>query len=259
MNTIRALGTAAALAFLTATVPECALAAPAPDQIPTAKGELSIQPIHHAALMLSWNGKHVLIDPAPLGREANPAAAFTALPSPDIILITHIHGDHFSVPILQAVAGAHTVIVTPHNVYAAMPADLQKKARALSNGDKATIDSIRIEAVPMYNTTAERSHFHPKGDGNGYIVTLGGKRVYIAGDTEESPELAHLRNIEVAFIPINLPYTQTVQAAAKWVRDFRPKIVYPYHYRNMDGTFSDLNSFKQLVGGASDVRLRNWY
>lgn len=260
MNTIRVLAAAAAVTLFAAmVVPERAFAAPPADHVATSQGgDLTIQPIHHASLMLSWNGKHVLVDPAPLD-QGDTGAEFKALPTPDIILITHIHGDHFSVPFLQAVAGPQTVILTPHNVFDAMPADLKGKARAMGNDEHTVVDTIAIRTVPMYNTTESRSHFHPKGAGNGYVITFGGKQVYIAGDTEESPELAHLADIDVAFIPMNLPYTQTVQAAAKWVKDFRPKIVYPYHFRNADGTKADVNMFKKLVGGASDVRLRDWY
>jgi len=260
MNTIRMLATTAAVTLFAVTaVPQRALAAPPADHIATAhRGVLTIQPIHHAALMLSWNGKHVLVDPAPLGK-TDTGAEFKALPAPDIILITHIHGDHFNVPILQSVAGAHTVLLAPHNVYEAMPAELKAKTHAMGNDEHTVVDMIPIQTVPMYNTTPSRSHFHPKGAGNGYILTFGGKRIYIAGDTEESAQLAHLANIDVAFMPMNLPYTQTIQAAAKWVKDFRPKIVYPYHYRNGDGSMSDLKQFKKLVGGASDVRLRDWY
>jgi L-ascorbate metabolism protein UlaG (beta-lactamase superfamily) len=259
MNTIRMLVAASALTLAaTIAAPGHALAAVPADHLATAHGELTIQPIHHAALTLSWDGKEVLVDPAPLGKD-DTGAEFKALPTPDIILITHIHGDHYNAQFLQAVAGPHTVILTPHNVYDAMPADLQAKARAMGNDEHTVVDTIPIETVPMYNTTASRTHFHPKGAGNGYVLTFGGKRIYIAGDTEESPELAHLANIDVAFIPMNLPYTQTVEAAAKWVKDFRPKIVYPYHYRNGDGSKADVNMFKKLVGGASDVRLRDWY
>lgn len=140
-----------------------------------------------------------------------------------------------------------------------MPADLQAKVKAMNNGDRAMLGGVGVEAVAMYNITPARLNFHPKGQGNGYILTFGDKRVYIAGDTEETPELAHLANIDLAFIPANLPYTQTVEAAAKWVKDFRPKIVFPYHYRNQDGTTSDMAAFETLVGNASLVRLRKWY
>lgn len=259
MHTIRMIGAAAALTVSALVIaPGTARSAPAPDQVPTARGgDLTIQPIHHAALMLSWNGRNVLVDPAPLAPGGG--AEFSALPAPDVILITHIHGDHFDVKVLQAVAGARAEIITPRNVYEAMPADLQGKTHVLTNGEHTAADGIAIAAVPMYNTTAARKNFHPKGAGNGYLLTIGGERIYVAGDTEEAPELVHLRNIDVAFIPMNLPYTQTVQAAAQWVRDFRPRIVYPYHYRNGDGTQADVQQFKQLVGDASEVRLRDWY
>ncbi|MGH8218490.1 MAG: MBL fold metallo-hydrolase [Steroidobacteraceae bacterium] len=262
MNNIRVLcATAVVAACGLFALPRAALALPVPDTLPASNGgELTVQPVHHAALMLSWNGKRVLVDPAPLARNVDAAIGeFKVLMSPDIILITHIHGDHFSVPVLRAVAGPNTTIIAPQNVYDAMPADLKAKTHVLANGENTTAHDIPVEAVPMYNTTPARSHFHPKGTGNGYIVTLGAKRVYVAGDTEESPPLAHLRHIDVAFIPMNLPYTETVQAAAKWVRDFRPQYVYPYHYRNMDGTFADLQQFKKLVGHASHVELRAWY
>ena len=111
----------------------------------------------------------------------------------------------------------------------------------------------------MYNTTPARAKFHPKGQGNGYVLTIRDKRIYVAGDTEETPELAHLPNIDLAFIPVNLPYTQSVEAAAKWVKDFKPKMVFPYHTRNNDGSLSDMALFSTQVGNASLVRLRKWY
>ena len=252
MNFVRLAGLAVLLL--------CAgVAARADDTIATDNGPLIVHPIHHASLMLTWNGKHVLADPAPVDNAKDPTPPYRALPAPDVIVVTHIHGDHFNVPILEAVAGAATVILAPQDVFDAMPADLKSKTKVMKNGDRLVADSIPVEAVAMYNTTPERMKFHPKGQGNGYIFTIGGKRIYIAGDTEEAPELTHLANIDVAFIPMNLPFTETVDAAAKWVRDFKPKIVYPYHYHNGDGTLSDLNKFKALVGDASEVRLRDWY
>jgi len=229
------------------------------DTISTANGPLQIQAIHHASLMLTWNGKHILVDPAPVNEAGDATADFKSLPKPDVIVYTHSHYDHFNTAILGVVAWPGTVIVAPQEVYDAVPLPLQVKVQMMKNGDKITADGIPVEAVPMYNTTPERTKFHPKGLGNGYILTLGGKRIYIAGDTEESPELAHLANIDVAFVPMNLPYTETVEAAAKWVRDFKPRVVYPYHFRNADGTKSDLAAFKKEVGSASDVRVLDWY
>jgi len=237
---------------------EPAMSVPSDDTIATTKGALEIHAIHHASLMLTWNRKHVLVDPAP-AKEADGIGPYNALPKPDLIVITHVHGDHFNIPILEAVAGPDTSIVSPQNVYDAMPADLKTKTKVMKNGDTNVMDAIPIEAVPAYNTTPDRMRFHSQGFGNGYVLTFGGKRVYIAGDTEETPELAHLPNIDAAFLPMNLPYTEAVEAAAKWVKDFKPHIVYPYHYHNNDGTLSDVAAFKAQVGGASEVRLLNWY
>jgi L-ascorbate metabolism protein UlaG (beta-lactamase superfamily) len=231
------------------------------DHFATSGGVVDIVPIHHASLMLAYKGQHILIDPAPLDGAQGDAvtAPYKAMPQPELILITHIHGDHFNAPILQAVAGPNTVILAPQNVRDAMPADLQAKVKVMKNGDTGALGTIKIEAVAMYNITPARVNFHPKGTGNGYVLSFADKRIYVAGDTEETPELAHLAAIDLAFIPVNLPYTQTVEAAAKWVKDFHPKIVFPYHYRNQDGTTSDMASFSTLVGNASLVRLRKWY
>ncbi|HEX4272330.1 MAG TPA: MBL fold metallo-hydrolase [Rhizomicrobium sp.] len=246
----------------------CALTFPAlaqvtgSDHMSTTAGMVDIVPIHHATLRLDFKDQHILIDPAPLDGAQGDAitAPFKAMPQPTYILITHVHGDHFNVPILEAVAGPGTTIIAPQNVRDAMPADLQAKTKVMKNGDTGMLGPVGVEAVAMYNTTPARLNFHPKGVGNGYVLTFGGKRVYVAGDTEETPELAHLANIEIAFIPINLPYTEDVAAAAKWVKDFKPKFVFPYHYRNGDGTTSDMVAFLSQVGNASIVRLRNrWY
>jgi L-ascorbate metabolism protein UlaG (beta-lactamase superfamily) len=116
------------------------------------------------------------------------------------------------------------------------------------------VQGVELEGVPMYNLTAERLKNHTKGRGNGYIATFGGKRIYLSGDTEDIPEMRALKNIDVAFVCFNLPYTMTEEQAASAVREFKPRIVYPYHYRG-----SDLEKFKNLVGTASEVRLRDWY
>lgn len=263
MKTIRVLGPVATVLFLTlagATAP-VALSTPAvaqaaqDDQIPTNNGNLIVHPVHHAGVMLTWNGKRIIADPTSFPPGPNSGAAdFRGANPPDLILITHEHGDHFSVPTLNELVGPNTVIVAPQSVYGMMPPALQAKTKVMKNGEKANYAGVPIEAVTAYNTTAERLMFHPKGRDNGYVLTLGGKRIYLAGDTEEDPELKNLANIDVAFIPMNLPYTETVDAAAQWVKDFRPKIVYPYHSMG-----SDVEKFKMLVGNASDVRLRKWY
>ena len=225
----------------------------ADETIPTDDGDLVIHPIHHAALTLTWKGITVLADPAPLGESADPAVEFKALPAPQIILVTHEHPDHFNPTVLLAVS-ANATIVAPKDVIDKLPEELKGKAKVLANGESIDISGVKIEAVPAYNITEDRLKFHPKGRDDGYVLTLGGKRVYIAGDTEDTPEMRALQNIDVAFLPMNLPYTMDVAHAADAVKAFKPKIVIPYHYGD-----SDVNAFKAAVGDAFEVRLLKWY
>lgn len=228
------------------------------DHIPTRNGgDLVIHPLKHATMALAWNGATVFVDPAlmPGGpKDADAAAAFAGMPSPDLILVGHMHPDHFDPVALGKLAGEKTVIVVPQSIMDQLPAEVKSHARVLANGQSTEVGKIKIEAVPAYNTTADRLKFHPKGRDNGYVLTVGGKRVYIAGDTEGVPEMRTLKNIDVAFIPMNLPYTMTPEAAAEAVLAFKPKIVYPYHYGQ-----SDTAAFAKAVGSAVEVRQRNWY
>lgn len=223
---------------------------PALDTIQTTAGELKVIPINHATLALSWNGKTILVDP--VGGKSR----FGNLQTPGLILLTDIHGDHFNKDTLTALAGATTRIVAPAAVAEQLPAALRDRTTTLTNGARAELIGITIEAFPAYNLTPDRQKFHTKGRGNGYVLTLGGKRVYVSGDTEDIPEMLALKDIDVAFVCMNLPYTMDVEQAARAVRTFKPKIVYPYHSRG-----SDLNRFKALVGTdlGIEVRLRDWY
>jgi L-ascorbate metabolism protein UlaG (beta-lactamase superfamily) len=255
MRVLKLIAGVASAAFLMA-----AAATITGDKIPAnSGGDITVHPLKHATLVLAWNGKTIYVDPAPAPggpQGADGAAAFQGLPPADIILVTDIHGDHFHPATLEKVTGANTVIVAPQAVVDKMPEALKGKARALANGASATVATISVEAVPMYNTTADRLKFHEKGRGNGYVVNLGGKRVYIAGDTEDVPEMHALKNIDVAFIPMNLPYTMPPEQAARGVLAFKPKIVYPYHYGE-----SDLAAFTKALGTNSgiEVRQRTWY
>jgi L-ascorbate metabolism protein UlaG (beta-lactamase superfamily) len=218
------------------------------EKIPAEKGGIEIEPINHATFILRWDGKTIFVDPVGgAGKFAGKA---------DLALVTDIHGDHLNADTLKGVAGDNTTIVAPEAVVAQLPAGLKEKAEAIANGEKKEARGISIEAVPMYNLTEERKKFHAKGRGNGYVLTLGGKRIYISGDTEDIPEMRALKDIDVAFVCMNLPYTMTPEQAASAVREFKPKIVYPYHYRG-----SDTKKFKELVGPDSgvEVRLIDWY
>jgi L-ascorbate metabolism protein UlaG (beta-lactamase superfamily) len=239
---------AAMLAVLT---PACAAEpALAGDHIATKDGDLIIHPINHATLALGWKSLNIYIDPVG-GRQR-----FAGLPKPDLILLTDIHGDHLNADTLKAVATDGTQFVAPAAVAEQLPAELRGRTTVLANSETKSLRGLTIEAVPMYNTTAERTKFHPKGRGNGYVLTFADNRVYLSGDTEDIPEMRTLKNIEVAFLCMNLPYTMTPEQAASAVREFRPKIVYPYHSRG-----SDLEEFKKLVGDdvGVEVRLREWY
>ncbi len=206
-----------------------------------------VHPVNHASLLLGWGGKTIYVDPV------GGAAAYAGLPAPDLILITDIHPDHLDAGTLSALSES-APIVAPQAVHDQLPAALQGRVQVLANGAATTVEGVPILAVPMYNTTPERAQFHTKGRGDGYVVTLGGKRVYIAGDTEPTAEMKALKSIDVAFLPMNLPYTMTEEQAADAVKVFKPKIVYPYHYRG-----SDPKKFAALVGTAAEVRVRNWY
>jgi len=252
----RALLLAATLGTLALQFPAVAQELPTEDRIATEEGDLVIHPIHHAAMTLTWGGKTILIDPAPppgAAEGGDATAEYKALPPPGLILVTHEHPDHFNVDILQAVAGTAT-LVAPRAVVDKLPDSLKGRTEVMANGDSEQLGGILIEAVPAYNITADRLKFHPKGRDNGYVLTLGGKRIYIAGDTEDTPEMRALTSIDVAFLPMNLPYTMDIEHAADAVKAFRPGIVYPYHYGE-----SDVQAFKGLVGDASDVRLLKWY
>jgi L-ascorbate metabolism protein UlaG (beta-lactamase superfamily) len=231
--------------------PACAAdGVPSPDSIATADGNLKILPINHATLALQWKDRTIFVDPI------GGAKAFQGLPKPDLILLTDIHGDHLSKETLAELTGPDTKLMAPPAVAEQLTGDLRNRATVLTNGQTEELLGIKIEAIPMYNLTPERLRFHTKGRGNGYVVTLGGKRIYLSGDTEDIPEMMALKNIDVAFLCMNLPYTMTVEQAARAVRAFKPRVVYPYHYRG-----SDLNKFKELVGtdAGVEVRLRDWY
>jgi L-ascorbate metabolism protein UlaG (beta-lactamase superfamily) len=180
-------------------------------------------------------------------------AAYSAHPAPDLILVTHEHGDHYNADTLVALAGEATQLVTNPAVHGMLPEALKARATALINGASATVGNIGVSAIPAYNTTEDRKKYHPQGRDNGYVLNLEGARVYIAGDTEDIPEMRALEGIDIAFVPMNLPYTMSIEQAASAVNAFRPKYVYPYHYKG-----SDPVAFAALVTGP-EVKQGPWY
>ena len=219
-------------------------------------GEICIHPIEHASMVIEWNNMTIYIDPV---GGAEPYAAF---PDPDLLLITHVHPDHMNSRTLRALNLKLTTLIAPENVAAKLKSINFSSINILKNGEKTTHKGVSIEGVAMYNVPDSEDAHHPKGVGNGYILTLGKKRLYISGDSGPTPEMQNLKNIHIAFICMNLPYTMDVPSAASAVLKFKPKIVYPYHYRNGDKSFSDVKEFKTLVGKSNpalEVRLLEWY
>lgn len=228
---------------------------PDADKLETTKGPLGIQPITHGSLVLTWNNVTIYIDPYGGGQ------MYQGIKAPDLILITDIHGDHLNAETLASIETTKAIIIAPQAVVDQLPSNLKGKATVLANGGKMQKLGADIEALPMYNIPDDKDARHSKGRGNGYVLTLGGKKVYISGDTEDIPEMRALRNIDVAFVCMNLPYTMDINQAASAVLEFKPKVVYPYHYRGQGG-LADVEGFKKLVtegNSAIDVRLRNWY
>jgi L-ascorbate metabolism protein UlaG (beta-lactamase superfamily) len=217
------------------------------DTIATSGGDVTIHPVEHASLVLGYGEEVIYVDPV------GGAAMYEGLPAPTAILITHGHGDHFDVPTLEAIAGS-APIVTNQDVFDKLPESLKGQAEAVANGGSTELNGLPIAVTTAHNTTEDRMQYHPVGVGNGYLITFGDKVVYVAGDTEPTPEMLELSGIEVAFLPMNLPYTMTPEQAAEAINTFKPKIVYPYHYGE-----SDLSVLETAVEDGSEVRLRNWY
>lgn len=221
----------------------------------SAAESIEIKPISHATAVLDWGDHTIYIDPV------GGAESFKDMEKASLVLVTDIHGDHMDAETLQALDLSEASIVAPQAVKEKLPTSLQEKLVVLSNGESLTHEGLTIEAIPMYNLREEAKQFHPKGRGNGYLLEENGKRVYIAGDTEDIPEMRNLQDIDIALVPMNLPYTMTVEKAADAVLDFAPRKVYPYHFRGKEGK-SDVDKFKQLVQEGNkeiEVVIADWY
>jgi len=223
--------------------------------ISTNSGDLQIQPVMHATFVMNYNGKSFYVDPT------GGPSAFGGMAPPDVIIITDIHGDHCDPKTIDSIRTANTIIVAPKAVIERMTGVNPSKLVVVNNGEKTDQAGAVIYAIPMYNLPEDADSRHTKGRGNGYVITFGGKNIYISGDTEDIPEMRKLMDIDVAFVCMNLPYTMDINQAASAVLEFKPKIVIPYHYRGQGG-FSDVNAFKKLVNDGNkdiEVRLLKWY
>ncbi|MGA9575100.1 MAG: MBL fold metallo-hydrolase [Lysobacterales bacterium] len=226
------------------------------DEITTAEGTLSLTPIFHSTMVLGFKGKTIFVDPAV------EATKFDGFGNPDLILITDIHGDHLNLDTLNGLNTENTTFLVPRAVEEKMEGVDAKEILVIANGEKTDWSGIGIEALPMYNLPESEDSRHPKGRGNGYVLTFADKRLYISGDTEDIPEMRALKDIDYAFICMNLPYTMDINQAADAVLEFEPKVVYPFHYRGAEGKFSDVNAFKERVNAGDpsiEVRIRDWY
>ena len=203
-------------------------------------------PIKHATFVLQSERTTIYIDPV------GEVADFSGFPVPDLILITHIHKDHLAPDLVATLKQGKTKVMAPPSVVEQLGYGI-----AISNAETTEILGIGIEAIPAYNTTTERLKFHPKGRDNGYVLSKKGVRLFISSDTEDIPEMRSLKDIDIAFVCMNLPFTMTVEQAASAVNEFKPGIVIPYHYRGKPD-MSDVDAFERLVTYSKVSKLK-WY
>lgn len=217
--------------------------------------DITVTPILHSTLVMEWGGAAIFLDPY------GGAGRFAGFPAPNLVLITDIHGDHLHKETLQALDLSQATLIAPQAVVDQLEGISFNEIRILANGEQTTWNGITVEALPMYNLPETEDSRHPKGRGNGYLLTVAGKRIYFSGDTEDIPEMRQLEDIDAAFICMNQPYTMSVEQAAEAVLEFQPKVVYPFHYRGKDG-LSDVEAFKKMVQEKNadiEVKLLNWY
>ncbi len=217
--------------------------------------EVSFSPITHATMVMEWAGTVIYVDPA------EPVESYADFKSPNVVLVTHEHGDHFNLEVLEAIVTENVELIVNDAVYQKLSPDLQDKAIVMANGDMDELLGFEITAIPAYNIREEALNYHPKGRDNGYVVEKDGFRTYISGDTEDTPEMRALTDIDVAFVSMNLPYTMPIDSAISWVSEFAPKTIFPYHFRGQDG-MSDVERFQTEVEANNtniEVVLAPWY
>ena len=210
--------------------------------------EVKFHALVHASIRIQYDGKEIQIDP--VTKLGNKVIDYAAMPKADYLLVTHEHGDHFNQEAIKTLSSAKTRLIMNQRC-----ADMYGSGEVMKNGDKLQIaDDFTIEAVPAYNTSEGRTQFHPKGRDNGYILTIDGLRIYIAGDTEDIPEMSVIKDIDIAFLPCNQPYTMTMEQLVRAARTIKPKVVFPYHYGQTD--VSGIPS--QLKADGIDVKIRHY-
>jgi L-ascorbate metabolism protein UlaG (beta-lactamase superfamily) len=218
------------------------------DEFTTASGKtVKFHALMHACIRIQYDGKEIQIDP--VSKLGNRSINYAAMPKADYIFVTHEHADHYDAAALKTLSADKTQLVMNKRC-----ADMYGSGKVMANGDKLQLADVSVEAVPAYNSTAGREQFHPKGRDNGYILTIDGLRIYIAGDTEDIPEMAQIKDIDIAFLPCNQPYTMTPDQLVRAAKVIKPKVLFPYHYGQ-----TDLSSIPaQLEGTGIDVRIRHY-
>ena len=216
-------------------------------------GAVKVTPISHASVVLETPMGVVYADPV------GDPALYSGLPPADLVLITHHHGDHLNNDTLAAVMGTNTTLISNKGAQSKMTADLAARAQIIANTETTGFGDIGIEAIAAYNTTEGRLKYHPQGRDNGYVLNIGDTRIYLSADTEDVPEMRALKDIDVAFLCMNLPFTMDIKAAASAVAAFKPSVVIPYHYRGKDGGTQDPIAFAAMLDSAIQVEQGNWY
>lgn len=245
------ISSAAATAGSITVLPQLAFAGG--DGMRFADGTVRIIPIAHASLIIETPNAVIYADPV------GDLSLYAGMPAADLVLITHHHGDHLNAETLAGVMGENTALITNKGAQEKMPSELAARAEVIGNGASTSFGDIAIDAIAAYNTTVDRLNFHPKGRDNGYVLTIGKARVYLSSDTEDVPEMRALKDIDVALLCMNLPFTMDIEAAASAVAAFQPSVVIPYHYRGRDGGTQDPKAFAKLLDSAIKVEQGDWY
>ncbi|WDP88531.1 MAG: MBL fold metallo-hydrolase [Desulfobacter sp.] len=222
------------------------------DIIPTSEGRLKITLVGHGSLIFEYGGKTIHVDPW------TKMGDYNSLPKADLVLVTHHHRDHLDPAALDIIRKDNTIVVMTPKCARQMEVGNGPPPVLMANGDKKKLAGFSIEAIPAYNRVHKRDNgepFHPKGEGNGYIITFGDKRIYVAGDTENTPEMKALKGIDAAFIPMNLPYTMDSEMAADAAKAFKPRLLYPYHTRSKEA--DQVPGFIKLMRGIEGVEIRD--
>ena len=218
------------------------------DEFKTKSGKtVKFHALVHASIRIEYNGKEIEIDP--VRKLGNKTIDYAAMPKADFVFVTHEHGDHFDKEAIKILSREGTQLIMNKRC-----ADMYGPCGVLANGQSAQFGDISVDAVPAYNISEGRTQFHPKGRDNGYILTIDGLRIYIAGDTEDIPEMKDVKNIDIAFLPCNQPYTMTTEQLVRAAKVIKPKVLFPYHYGQTD--VSGIAS--QLKGTGIDVRIRHY-